>query len=99
MKMKYIMLITCFVLLPSLVIGGELTEISGYCGKEEKNIKWIVNTEDKTLVFEGSGEMQDFQYDNQPWKQYNDKINSMFTNVDNGFLEQKTIYKVKREKA
>ena len=31
--------------------------------------------------------------------EYNDKINSMFTNVDNGFLEQKTIYKVKREKA
>lgn len=80
MKMKYIMLITCFVLLPSLVIGGELTEISGYCGKEEKNIKWIVNTEDKTLVFEGSGEMQDFQYDNQPWKQYNDKINSVTIN-------------------
>ena len=27
--------------------------------------------------------------------EYNDKINSMFTNVDNGFLNIKTIYKVK----
>ena len=32
-------------------------------------------------------------------EEYNDKINNMFTNVDYGFLETKTIYKVKNEKA
>ena len=29
-------------------------------------------------------------------EEYNDKINNMFTNVDNGFLNTKTIYRVKR---
>ena len=29
-------------------------------------------------------------------EEYNDKINSMFTNVDYGFLNTKTIYRVKK---
>ena len=29
-------------------------------------------------------------------EEYNDKINNMFTNVDNGFLNTKTIYRVKK---
>lgn len=78
--MKQVFLFILLQLLPHFSFGGELTEISGFCGKEDKNIKWIVNTEDNTLVFEGSGEMQDFQYDNQPWKQYNDQINSITIN-------------------
>ena len=32
----------------------------------------------------------------QTIEEYNSKINSMFTNVDNGFLNTKTIYKVKK---
>ena len=77
----------------AITYGGELTEISGFCGKDGNNIKWIVNTEDKTLVFEGTGEMQDFQNNDQPWKQYKNDINSVIihegveTIGDNAFCE------------
>lgn len=60
--------------------GGELTEISGFCGKDGNNIKWTVNTEDKSLVFEGTGEMQDFSYNDQPWKQYKNDIKTVSIN-------------------
>ena len=30
------------------------------------------------------------------FKEYNDKLNSMFSNIDNGFLNTKTIYRVKK---
>lgn len=78
--MKRVLLSILIILggsISSLTFAGELTEISGYCGKDGNNIKWTVNTEDKTLVFEGSGEMQDFQYDSQPWKQYKDDVKTV----------------------
>ena len=55
--------------------GDDLKEISGYCGKDGENIKWTVNTLDSTLVFEGSGEMENYSYSGgRPWENYKSYI-------------------------
>ena len=61
-----------FILLFALVagIGTATAEIySGNCGAEVggSNIQWTLNTEDSTLVINGTGEMRDFHFQS-PWK-------------------------------
>ena len=56
----------------------EVQEISGYCGKDGENIKWIVNTVAGTLVFEGNGEMASYNYvGEQPWMGYKNNIKTI----------------------
>ena len=78
--MKRLLICIVFGLLTTMVSfaqGGEMQEISGYCGKDGENIKWTLNTVDSTLVFEGSGEMADYGYGGHPWASYKTYIKTV----------------------
>ena len=62
----------------SLYAQGSMQEISGYCGKDVENIKWTVNTDAGTLIFEGCGEMASYSYvGEQPWMAYKSSITTI----------------------
>ena len=71
---------TLFLALAASVGPMLATIYSGTCGANYNNLTWSLNTEDSTLVIEGSGAMRDFPWNyslggyTTPWYKYHDYI-------------------------
>ena len=88
MKRKGILggiIVVVLVLVLALAVGGgsvsaeEPTIIaSGYCGKDGSNVTWTLDSTG-LLTISGEGEMYDFSTysENQPWRSYVNKIESI----------------------
>ena len=95
--MKKQLLIFIMMLLP-MVTWADLQEISGYCGKNGENIKWTVNTGAGTLVFEGSGEMANYNSIGElPWMAYKDRIISISVGEGITSITNKAFYNMNCE--
>lgn len=84
MKRKIFTLLFAFI----ISVGTNFATVySGFCGADGDNLTWSLNTEDSTLVIEGSGAMRDYSWDSYawkidaPWYEYRDNIGSiLFSN-------------------
>ena len=56
-----------FALLSACTFSAYAAIVNGTCGD---NLTWTLNTDNRTLIISGTGEMADYDYGSAPWSDY-----------------------------